>query len=117
MHPETAAALTPENGGARQPRGPGRLLKCLEIARVLPLPDVRCLRALRSFRHLVLDLLAFGETAETFHLDGGVVDEHVLPSAIRSYEAIALCIVEPLHSTSCHSSSLSQTVPGQGTPG
>src|SRR3954449_9839600 len=105
--------MHPENGGAPEPPGPRRLLKCLEIARVLPLPDVRCLRALRSFSHLELDLLAFGETAETFHLDGGVVDEHVLRSAIRSNETIALCVVEPLHSTSCHSSSLSQTVLGQ----
>src|SRR3954454_13903226 len=109
--------MHPENGGAPQPPRPRRLLKCLENARSLPLPDVRRPRALRSFRHLELDLLAFGETAETFHLDGGVVDEHVLPSAIRSNEAIAFCVVEPLHSTSCHSSSLSQTVPGQGTPG
>src|SRR6267154_4302317 len=95
---------------------PGASRTVPEIVRVLPLPDVRRLRAFGSFRYLELDLLTLGQTAEAFHLDRGVVDEHVLAAAIRRDESISLCIVEPLHSASCHSSSLSQTVPGGATP-
>src|SRR3954447_5264483 len=69
------------------------------------LPDVRGLRSLGALGDLVLHLLTFREAAESLHLDGGVVDEHVLAAAIRRDEAVALRVVEPLHGTCRHSGS------------
>src|SRR3954447_17346497 len=46
------------------------------------LADVGRLRPLWPLGDLVLNLLAFREAAETFRLDRGVVDEHVLAAAV-----------------------------------
>src|SRR5207237_9265935 len=75
------------------------------------LPDVRCLRALRSLRDLVLDLLTLGQAAEPLHLDRGVVDEDVLAAAIRRDEPVAFRVVEPLHSASRHPSAFPLAAP------
>src|SRR5262249_50962480 len=94
------------SGTAPESRAPGPLWRAGRSLRLrvrdsrLELPDVGRLRTLRALRHLVLDLLAFGEAAETLHLHRGVVDEHVLATAVRRDEAVALRIVEPLHDTS-----------------
>src|SRR5256885_289765 len=45
--------------------------------------------------------VAFGERAEALGLDGGVMDEYVLPALLRD-EAEPLAVVEPLHSTLRH---------------
>jgi hypothetical protein len=64
---------------------------------------VRRLRALGTLLDVELDLLALGEAAEALGLDGRVVDEDVLAAAVRSDEAKALRIVEPLHDPCSHS--------------
>ena len=40
--------------------------------------------------------------AEPIHVDGGVVAEHVLATAVLRDESEPLRVVEPLHGTSCH---------------
>src|SRR6516164_3378413 len=66
--------------------------------------DVLRLQALRSAAHFERHLLSLGEGAKPLGLDGGVVDEDVLASAVLGDEAKALRIVEPLHGTGCHAS-------------
>src|SRR5438445_2812119 len=63
--------------------------------------DVLGLQSLRPLRNLELHAVAFGERAEPVHLDGGVVDEHVLAALLRD-EAVPLAVVEPLHGTLRH---------------
>jgi hypothetical protein len=65
--------------------------------------DVRCLKALRALGDIELDLLTFSEASEPLRLNRGVMTEHIFTTAILSNESVALRIVEPLHSTSCHS--------------
>ncbi len=43
--------------------------------------------------------LAFGQGAESFHLNFGLVEKTVLPSIIRSDETVTFRIVEPLDFT------------------
>src|SRR3954464_4843983 len=66
------------------------------------LADVGRLRPLWPLGDLVLNLLAFRGAAETFRLDRGVVDEHVLAAAVGRDETESLRIVEPLHRTCRH---------------
>ena len=49
-----------------------------------------------------LDALVFLERAKAGPMDLGIVDENVLPAAVRSDEAEALFAVEPFHSSLCH---------------
>src|SRR5207302_6648633 len=77
---------------------------CAAESAGLHFPDVRRLRALGALGDLELHLLTLCEAAEALHLDGRVVDEHVLAASVGSDEAIAFRIVEPLHGTSRHPS-------------
>ena len=57
-----------------------------EVARTTPgsgRADVLRLQALGAAGDLELHLLALGQGAEAIHVDGGVVDEHVLTAAIN----------------------------------
>src|SRR4051812_46841581 len=65
------------------------------------LANVRGLQALGTLHRIELHGLALGEAAKAFTDDGGVMDENVR-SALRSDEAKALCVVEPLHGAFCH---------------
>ena len=56
------------------------------------------LRSLGSLFDIELDLLTFGQVAETIALDGGEMDENVL-AAFALDEAEALVTVEPLDRT------------------
>src|SRR5205085_1590732 len=49
-----------------------------------------------------VDFLAFVEAAQAGLLDCADVDEHVLATLIRLDESVALCRVEPLHSSRSH---------------
>src|SRR5262249_40912667 len=62
----------------------------------LQLHDARGLEPFRPLGHVELDLLTLGEGLEAFPLDGGVVDEHVLPVLLLD-EPVALGVTEPLH--------------------
>src|SRR5689334_17374074 len=66
--------------------------------------DVLRLQALRSAAHVERHLLSLGEGAKPLRVDGGVMDEDVLASAVLGDEAKALRIVEPLHGTGSHAS-------------
>src|SRR5207253_9707580 len=66
------------------------------------LADVLRLQSLRTFHHIELHLLALRKGAEAIGLDGRVVAEHVLTTAVLRDETEPLGIVEPLHSSSCH---------------
>ena len=61
----------------------------------------RLARALIS-DDLEVDLLTFIETAQASLLDSADMDEHVLATLIRLDEAVALCRVEPFHSSRSH---------------
>jgi hypothetical protein len=65
--------------------------------------NVLRLQALRALGDFKLDFLTFRESAEAFRIDRGVVAENVLAATVLRDETKALRIVEPLHSTSCHS--------------
>src|SRR5207302_1543433 len=77
-----------------------RLLQ--EIRETRELADVLRLQSLRTLHHVELHLLALRKCAEAVGLDGRVVTEHVLTTAVLRDEAEPLRIVEPLHSSSCH---------------
>src|SRR5512133_3321640 len=79
-------------------------------------PDVRRLEALRALLHLELDPLPFLQAAEALRLDGGVMDEDVVPAAVLSDEAEALRVVEPLHGTTGHLTLLSMFEAGPSRP-
>src|SRR5712664_582972 len=66
------------------------------------LADVLRLQALRPLHHVELHFLTFRESAEAIGLDGRMVAEHVLTTAVLRDEAEPLRVVEPLHSSSCH---------------
>src|SRR4051812_19023608 len=104
---------TPESGTSdhvpqkRRARSPcDRALSVNPQNQWLRVANVLRLQALRTARHLEGHLLAFGEGAEPVHLDRGVVAEHVFSALILHDEPKALRIVEPLHSTSCHVSTV-----------
>src|SRR5438094_3880679 len=73
---------------------------------LLDLPDVGCLKTLRTASHFELDPITFRKTLETLGLNGAVVDEYVLAALLR-YKAISFCIVEPLYLSLSHTSNLS----------
>jgi hypothetical protein len=52
--------------------------------------------------HLVRDLLTFNEAGHARALDGGDVDEGILPAVVRLDEAEALLFVEPLNGADAH---------------
>src|SRR5690606_27107657 len=60
------------------------------------------LRALRPGADLEGHLLTLFEHLVTAHVDGGVVDEDVLPSTLDGDESVALFSVEPLHGSVRH---------------
>src|SRR5882762_649920 len=68
--------------------------------------DVRRLLALRAGGDFEADLLAFLEGLEALHVDRREVREQIVAAVIRSDEAVALRVVEPLDGTSCHDVSL-----------
>src|SRR3954464_8320867 len=63
--------------------------------------NVRRRRALLAFHDFELHALTLGERTEAVRLNGGVVHEHFRAVLTRD-EAIALCIVEPLHCSLRH---------------
>src|SRR4029079_17269360 len=71
--------------------------------------DVHSLRSLTALLRLVLDASALGQGPEPVHLDVGVVDEEILAPLVRRDEAVALRVVEPLHSSGRHYTSLQTT--------
>src|SRR5262244_1617659 len=73
---------------------------------LLDLPDVGCLKTLRTASHLELDPVTFSKAFEALGLDGAVVDEYVL-AALLCDEPITLRVVEPLHLSLSHTSNLS----------
>src|SRR3954452_15317888 len=64
--------------------------------------DVRCSRALLTLLLVVAHLRALSKRLEAAALDRGVMDEEVLAALIRSDEAEALVVVEPLNGSCCH---------------
>jgi hypothetical protein len=64
--------------------------------------DVGSLLAFRALRDFELNFLTFFEGLETVHVDCGEVCEQVLAAIIRSDEAKAFGVIEPLNGTSCH---------------
>src|SRR4029450_7842453 len=73
---------------------------------LLDLPDVGCLKTLRTASHFELDPVTFSEALEALGLDGAVVDENLL-AALLCDEPVTLRIVEPLHLSLSHTSDLS----------
>ena len=65
------------------------------FGQVLQNGDVGSLRAFVALLDFEFDLLAFIQVAETFALDGGVVDKDIR-AILTSNEAVALAAVEPL---------------------
>ena len=59
--------------------------------------DLLRLRTLGALTNLELDALVLIESLEAVRLDGRVVNEDVLVSAVNLDEAVALFLVEPLH--------------------
>src|SRR5947208_1129982 len=90
----------PQNAKGRPPPGKRPLAIFVEWS-LLVLPDVLRLEPLRALHDVELHAVAFGERPETVHLDGGVMDEDVLPTLLRD-EAETLAVVEPLHSALRH---------------
>src|SRR4029450_7713005 len=85
--------------------------RCRARARVnrvglLDLPDVGCLKTLRTASHFELDPVTFRKAFEALGLDGAGGDGSVL-SALLCDEPITLGIVEPLHLSLSHTSNLS----------
>src|SRR5215469_3134254 len=77
--------------------GRGRLTSCLCILQV----SGRSLAPI--LLDIVADLLAFLEMADAGALDGGDVDEDILPAILRLDEAVALRGVKPFDRSDCHS--------------
>src|SRR3989454_4310578 len=73
---------------------------------LLDLPDVGCLKTLRTASYFELDPVTLSKALEALGLDGAVVDEHVL-AALLCDEPVTLRIVEPLHLSVSHTSNLS----------
>ena len=86
-------------GAKKTPLARGSLLPGGELLHAL---DVGSLLAFRALRDFELDFLTFFEGLKTVHIDCGEVSEQILAAVIRSDEAKAFGIIEPLNSTSCH---------------
>src|SRR3954471_10008869 len=67
------------------------------------------LRALRPLARLVLDLRALSERLEARAGDLRMMDEQILAALFGGDEPVALRVVEPLHSASCHRKNTSLT--------
>src|SRR4051794_39494419 len=67
------------------------------------------LRALRPLARLVLDLRALSERLEARARDLRMMDEQILAALFGGDEPVALRVVEPLHSASCHRKNTSLT--------
>src|SRR5688500_18007020 len=65
--------------------------------------DVGRLLALGALRHIEGDLLAFLEGLEALHLDRGEMREEVFAAVVGCNEPVPLRVIEPLHSSGCHS--------------
>ena len=85
--------------------------------------DVRRVEAFCTRLDLELDFLTLGECLEAVHADRGEVDEDILATLLFN-EAVALCVIEPLHFPSGHASCLLRGEPspcrmrtGQTDPG
>jgi len=63
------------------------------------------LPSLGSFNDVELDRLSFFQAAKALILDGGVVDENIF-SVLAADEAVAFCVVKPLHCSLFHSVAL-----------
>src|SRR5262245_26086903 len=87
---------------AHKSRARARLFLCRDPRRLHRLDVTRLLLALVAAGDLEGDLLAFLQSLETRHVDGGEMGEEILAAAVRSNEAVAFRIVEPLDRTSCH---------------
>src|SRR5579864_3889078 len=59
---------------------------------------VGSLRSFLALHNFEFHGVAFLKALVAFSGDGAVVDEHVRP-VVPSYEPVAFCVVEPLHST------------------
>jgi hypothetical protein len=77
------------------------LLPFLNLLRQLKRLDVCCLPALRPLNDVELHCLTFLQTLEAIRIDGRVMHEYILP-VLAGDEAVALCVVKPLHSTLFH---------------
>lgn len=64
--------------------------------------DIRRLLTLRALRDVKRYLLTFLQAFEARRIDRREMREKVLTAVIRGNEAEALCVVEPLNSTSSH---------------
>src|SRR3989449_4922287 len=73
---------------------------------LLDLPDVGCLKTLRTASYFELDPVTLSKALEALGLDGAVMDEHVL-AALLCDEPVTFRIVEPLHLSLSHTSNLS----------
>ena len=69
---------------------------------ILDRADLLCGRALGALHDVELHALALTQGLESFHVDGGVMDEDILRTVIQADETETLGVVEPLHSTLCH---------------
>src|SRR5712671_5645713 len=114
--PTGASRSDVRNGSPRARRRPARAEGVKHRLRggwSAGLADVRRLRTLVALLQLELHLLTLGEAAEALRLDRGVVDEDVLPAAVRSDETKALRVIEPLHCTGRHSRKLLSCTSGK----
>jgi len=66
------------------------------------LADLACLQTLLALLGLELHTLTLRKGAEALHLDLGLVDEQVIPAAVRRDESEAFFGVEPLDCTYTH---------------
>lgn len=74
--------------------------------------DVRGLLALRTLGDFKRHFLAFFKCLEAIHLDRGEVREKIFAAIVRSDEPVAFRVIEPFHSTSCHSACLDRKADG-----
>jgi hypothetical protein len=63
---------------------------------ILDLANVGGLKTLGAFDYLELHIVSFGQRAESFGDDGGVVNEDIFTTVLRD-EAEPLCVIEPLN--------------------
>src|SRR2546422_3580489 len=71
--------------------------------RTLDLSDVGRLQPLGPLGDLEFHLVALAQALEALGLNCAVVNEHVLAAVLRD-ETVPLGLVEPLHSSFCHTS-------------
>ncbi len=64
--------------------------------------NVDCTRAFFTLAHLEIDLLAFVKIRITFCFDFGVMNEHILTTAVRDDKPETLTAIEPLYYTCTH---------------